>query len=193
MCLLMFSWQCIPPAGIWGVVVLLSEMLVRQCLSVTSGTSLLEAYAAAVLKICQVSWWGKLQIYEWLFRNLSGDLKKKHTKEAKLKASCYNLFLILIVVLCRCWLSLRTLRWLRSQPGLCRAQLPLHLAEHHWRKAAVRVGVLPPFPPNSWFTLQQTSKSCRSRCSQTNYYIFICVVSICLHLIYYHLAWCVVS
>lgn len=27
---------------------------------------------------------------------------KKNAKEAKLKASCYNLFLILIVVLCRC-------------------------------------------------------------------------------------------
>lgn len=176
MYLLMFSWQCIPPAGIWGGVVLLSEMLVRQCLSVTSGTSLLEAYAAAVLKICQVSWWGKLKIYEWLFIYVIIYLLiilfiyeiLKNAKEAKLKASCYNLFLILIVVLCRCWLSLRPLRWLRSQPGLCRAQLLLHLAEHHWRKAAVRVGVLPPCPPNSWFTLQQTSKNCRSRCSQTN-------------------------
>lgn len=61
-CLFISSWQCIPPAGIWGVVVMSSEMLVRQSLSVTSGSSPLEAHVAALRTICQVSWWGKLKI-----------------------------------------------------------------------------------------------------------------------------------
>ena len=55
LCVFMRSWQCLPPAGVGGVVVVPDEMLVRQSLPVTSGTSLLEAHAAALRTICQVS------------------------------------------------------------------------------------------------------------------------------------------
>lgn len=58
-CVFMSSWQHIPPSGVWGAVVLSGKMLVRQSLSVTSDPSPVEAHAAALRTIRQVSWWGK--------------------------------------------------------------------------------------------------------------------------------------
>lgn len=56
-------------------------MLVRQSLLVTSGTPILEAHAAALRTICQVSWRGKPEEVE-------NDLKKSFKSSNSSKALC---------------------------------------------------------------------------------------------------------
>lgn len=135
--------QCVPPAGVWGAVVLSSKMLVWQSLPTSSGSPPLEAQPAALCTICQVPWWGMA----WC----------KHTAGAFYAQSSHSL------VLCRCWPGLQVRKWPKNQRDLCPAQRPPLLAGRRWMKVAVRAGVPAPCPPNNWSSLQLTSRSCRTR------------------------------